>query len=136
MMGNLYFGTHHGICSFVSITDPTFLAMLKLQRAEYRRALPQRLAHIESLWHQVLGGNDAAQALATLERSAHSLAGSGATFGCAGAGSAARELELAVAPLVDTACAMTAGKRLDISLAIEVLRRSLPGDATNRDGQA
>jgi len=119
----------------MSITNPSFLAFLELQRADYRRALPQRMTQIELLWRQVLIGENAAQALATLERCAHSLAGSGATFGFAGMGNAARELELAVAPLLDTACALTAGAQSEISLAIESLQRSLPGDAGNRGVQ-
>ena len=116
----------------MSITDPSFLAFLELQRADYRAALPQRLAHIELLWCQVLNGDSASQALATLERCAHSLAGSGATFGFAGVGNAACELELAVTPWLETACALTAGARSEINLAIELLRRNLPGDAGNR----
>ena len=112
----------------MSITDPLFLAFLEVQRADYRRALPQRVAQIELLWHQVLNGDSSADALATLERCAHSLAGSGATFGFAGMGSAARELELTVNPLLDTACALTAAAQSEISRAIESLQRSLPGE--------
>ena len=119
----------------MSITDPTFLALLELQRADYRRALPQQLAQIELLWNQVLNHESAAQALATLERCAHSLAGSGATFGFAGVGSAARELELAVTPRLDMACALTAGARSDINLAIKLLQRSLPRDAGHSGDQ-
>ena len=109
----------------MSITDPTFLAFLELQRADYRRALPQRLAQIELLWNQMLNYESAAQALATLERCAHSLAGSGATFGFAGVGSAACELELAVHPLVHAACALICAARTEVSRAIELLQRSL-----------
>ena len=109
--------------------------MLELQRADYRRALPERLAQIELLWHRVLTGDGAAHALATLERCAHSLAGSGATFNCASAGNAARELELAVASLPHSACDLSAGTRLDIHLAIELLRRSLPGDSSRPGDQ-
>ena len=118
----------------MSRTDPAspaalgFLAFLELQRAEYRQALPQRLAQIEGLWHQVLTGDSAAQALASLERCAHSLAGSGATFGFAGVGDAARGLERAVAPLPGTAGSLTAGAQSEVSRAIESLQRSLPGD--------
>ena len=112
----------------MSSTDPLFLAFLEVQRDDYRRALPQQVAQIELLWHQVLNGDSSADALATLERCAHSLAGSGATFGFAGMGSAARELELIVNPLQDTACALTAAAQSEISGAIESLQRSLPGE--------
>jgi len=50
--------------------------------------------------------------------------------------SAARELELVVTPLLDAASALTAGARSEINLAIELLRRSLPGDTGNRGVQA
>jgi len=109
----------------VSITDPTFLAFSELQRADYRRALPQRLAQIELLWNQVLNYESAVQALAALERCAHSLTGSGSTFGFAGMGRAARELELAVHLLVHAACALTCAARTEVSQAIELLQRSL-----------
>ena len=112
----------------MSITDPLFLAFLDVQRADYRRALPQRVAQIELLWHQVLNGDSSADALATLERCAHSLAGSGATFGFAGMGSAARDLELTVNPLLETACTLTTAAQSEISRAIESLQRSLPGE--------
>ena len=112
----------------MSATDPAFLTFLERQQAEYRASLPQRLADIESLWRQVLhDGAPAAAALATLERQAHSLAGSGATFGFAGLGDAARVLELALNPLVGAAHALTPAAQADVGRAIEALQRSLPG---------
>lgn len=113
----------------MSITNSSFLAFLQLQRADYGRALPERLAQIELLWQQALNGDNAVQALATLERCAHSLAGSAATLGFAGVGSAARELELAVA--LNTDCALSAGPQSEINLAIELLQRSLPEETAN-----
>ncbi|MEC5214090.1 chemotaxis protein histidine kinase CheA [Polaromonas sp. CG_9.5] len=109
-------------------TNPAFLAFIEAQRADYRRSLPQRLAQIESLWRQVLNGEAPAEALATLERCAHGLAGSGATFGCAGMGDAARVLELAVNPLLDAAQALTPAAQTEVSQAIEALQRSLSGE--------
>lgn len=113
----------------MSATDPAFLAFLEQQRTEYRASLPGRLADMESLWRQVLHDGAPAQALATLERRAHSLAGSGATFGFAGLGDAARVLELALNPLVGAAHALTPAAQADVSRAIEALQRSLPGAA-------
>ena len=110
----------------MSATGPAFLAFLEQQRAAYRNALPERLAEIESLWRQLLNGGAPAEALATLERLAHSLAGSGATFGFAGLGEAARVLELALNPLVGAAAALTPAAQTEVSRAIEALQRSLP----------
>ena len=107
--------------------------MLELQRADYRCALPGRLAELELLWQQVKKGDGAAQALAILERCAHSLAGSGATFGCAEVGNAARALELAVAPLRIGAFDLSAADRIDIDEAIGRLSRSLPDHAGHSD---
>ena len=109
-------------------TDPAFLAFLEAQRVDYRRSLPQRLAQIESLWHQVLNGEAPAETLANLERCAHRLAGSGGTFGFATLGDAARVLELAVNPLLDSAQALTPETKTAVSQAIEALQRSLSGE--------
>lgn len=81
-------------------TPPSFSELLEAQRADYRRSLPQRLELVASLRRQVLNDEAPTEALATLERCAHSLAGLGATFGCAAVGNAAPVLELAVSPLL------------------------------------
>ncbi len=105
--------------------DPTFLAFLEAQRADYRRSLPQRLAQIESLWRQVLNGEAPAEALASLERCAHRLAGSGGIFGFAALGDAARVLELTVNPLLDAAHALTPTAQTEVSRAVEAFQRSV-----------
>lgn len=112
----------------MSTTNPAFLAFLEEQRADYRRSLPQRLVQIESLWRQVLNDEAPTQALASLERCAHSLAGSGATFGFAAPGDAARALELAVNPLLGAAHALTPAALNEVSQAVEALQRSLSGE--------
>jgi chemotaxis protein histidine kinase CheA len=109
-------------------TNPAFLAFLEEQRTDYRLSLPQRLAQIESLWRQVVNGEAPAEALASLERCAHGLAGSGATFGYATLGDAARALELIVNPLLDSAHALAPTEQADVSRAIDSLRRSLDGE--------
>jgi HPt (histidine-containing phosphotransfer) domain-containing protein len=109
-------------------THPAFMAFFEAQCADYRRALPQRLAQIESLWRQALSGETPQEALASLERCAHSLAGSGATFGFAALGDAAKALELAVKPLHGSARALLPTAQTEVSRAVESLRRSLPGE--------
>lgn len=117
----------------MSTTDPAFLAFLEEQRADYRLSLPQRLDQIESLWRQVLNNEAPAEALASLERCAHSLAGSGATFGFAALGDAARVLELAVNPLLDAVHALTPAVQSEVSQAIKSLQRSLSGETGIQD---
>ena len=113
----------------MTLLDSSFLAGLEQLRSDYRRSLPRQLTRISALWQQALHGENPAEALATLERCAHSLAGSGGTFGCSDMGDAARELELAVTPLLETASNLTTTAQADVSRAIELLRCSLP-DAT------
>jgi len=113
----------------VTITDPAFLAFLNVQRADFGNSLPERLAKIECLWSQVLRGEKPSEALALLQCCAHTLAGSGATFGFAAVGNAARELEFAVNPFIDFSFTLTASAQNEINQAIELLRCSLPGEA-------
>ena len=107
---------------------PAFIAFFEAQCVDYRCALPQRVAEIESLWGQMLSGEAPADTLASLERCAHSLAGSGATFGFAALGDAAKALELAVKPLHGSAQAWLPTAQTEVSRAVELLRRSLPGE--------
>jgi HPt (histidine-containing phosphotransfer) domain-containing protein len=110
-------------------TDPALLAFLEEQRADYTRSLPLRLAQIASLWRQVLVGEDVATALPTLERHAHSIAGSAATFGWAELGLAAQALELAVHPHVEGGQAPPPDAQAEVSRAVEELQRRFHGAA-------
>lgn len=112
----------------MSSVPPSFSAFLEAQRADYRSSLPQRLAQIDSLWRQVLNNEAPAPALVSLERCAHSLAGSGATFGFADLGDAARLLELAISPLLGATQALTPAAQAEVSRAVAALLRSLPGE--------
>lgn len=112
--------------SVMTSPHPSFAAFLQAQRAEYRSAFPQRLEQIESLWRQVRNGE--ASALAGLERCAHGLAGSGATFGFAALGDAARVLEMVVSPLVGAANALTPAAQTEVGRAVEVFCRSLSAE--------
>jgi HPt (histidine-containing phosphotransfer) domain-containing protein len=101
----------------------SFAAFMQGQRAEFRSALPERLEQVESFWRQVRNGQT--PALADLERCAHGLAGSGATFGFAALGDAARVLEMAVSPWVGAAHALTPAAQAELGLAVDVFCRSL-----------
>jgi HPt (histidine-containing phosphotransfer) domain-containing protein len=114
--------------AFMINTPPAFIAFFEAQCADYGRSLPQRLGQIESLWRQALSGGTPAEALASLERCAHSLSGSGAIFGFAALGDAARALELAVKKLLGSAHALLPAAQTDVSRAVESLRHSLPGE--------
>lgn len=110
-------------------TDPALLAFLEEQRADYTRSLPLRLEQVASLWRQVLQGEDTAAALPLLERHAHSIAGSAATFGWADLGLAAQALELAVHPHVEAGQSPPPDAQAEVSRAVEELLRRFRGAA-------
>lgn len=108
-------------------TDPALLAFLEEQRADYTRSLPRRLEQVGLLWQQILRGEDLAQALPTLERHAHSLAGSAATFGWAELGLAAQALELALEPHVGNNQALAPEATAQLGRAVEELQQRFHG---------
>lgn len=106
--------------------NPALLAFLEEQRADYTRSLPGRLEQLLGLWQQILNGDDLVQALPALERHAHSLAGSAATFGWAELGLAAQALELAVEPHVSAGQPLSPQVKTEISRAVEALQQRFP----------
>ncbi len=63
-------------------------------RADYADQLPGTVAQMEDLWRRLVAADIPPLKLAELTRIAHSITGSGSTFGLTGASQAARELEL------------------------------------------
>jgi chemotaxis protein histidine kinase CheA len=110
----------------MSSPNTAFLAFLEQQRVDYCAGLPARWLQIEAHWQQLLRGEAPQQALDGLERCAHGLAGSGATFGCAAMGDAARQLELAIDPLRASAHALSPEALAALTQAVEALQRSFP----------
>jgi chemotaxis protein histidine kinase CheA len=110
----------------MSSPNEAFLAFLEQQRVDYCAALPQRWLQIESHWQQLLNAEAPEQALDGLARCAHGLAGSGATFGCAAMGDAARRLELTADPLRGGAHDLSPAALAALTQAVEALRRSFP----------
>ena len=72
-----------------------FEDFLARQRADYGRALPARVAGAREAWQRAAASRSDDD-YRTLEREAHSLAGSAGTFGFPAVGVAARDLEGAV----------------------------------------
>lgn len=101
-----------------------FLGFLEEQRGDYRRGLPQKLDEMERLASRI--GTDPAVDLASLERLAHSMAGSGGTFGFTELGDAAKALELSVQRLKESGARATAGQREEVRRAILELKTKLP----------
>ena len=100
------------------MTQPDSLeAFLAAQRADYRAGLPNRLAQLEAAW--------AADAPEALERCAHGMAGSAATFGLAPLGDAARVLEEALEAWAATGQPWDAGQRAAVAPLLQALRGAL-----------
>lgn len=116
----------------MSMPPQDFEKFLDLQRADYQRALPGKMAQIHALWRALDAGGEAPSPLADLERLAHTLAGAAGTFGFGEVGQAAKALELLLRPAVEGdgagPAALTPQQRSDIARAIGELQASLPGD--------
>jgi len=106
-------------------TPEDLVAFMVQQREAYRLDLPQRLAQIESLWENFRRNDEPREGLFAIERFAHNLAGSSATFGFSGIGDAARELELLLSESPHVSDARFISMRSQINLAIEALRHAL-----------
>jgi len=113
-------------------SDPAALQQLLADmRDEYARVLPERLAHIESLWREIAGGNDSRRE--ELLRAAHSIAGAAATFGLPAVGDAALELERLLQAIWASGAAPVDRDRSRIEAGIAQLMRASPnGDSRRR----
>lgn len=111
----------------MSTPQEQFQQFLDQQRAEYKRALPEKLAHLQTLWAAVDAGA-APPALAELERQAHTLAGTAGTLGFREVGLAAKALEVLLAQAGEGGGVLTLEQQSGIWLAMAALQASLPRD--------
>jgi HPt (histidine-containing phosphotransfer) domain-containing protein len=102
-----------------------FMQFLEAQRADYAAGLPKKVDDMERLIESI--GSDPAVDLKTLERLAHSMAGSGGTFGFDAVGDAAKVLELSIERLRAASGAATEAHLQDVRTALRKLREALPG---------
>jgi len=111
----------------MSTPQEQFQQFLDQQRADYQRALPEKLAHLQTLW-AVVDAGAAPPALAELERLAHTLAGTAGTLGFRDLGLAAKSLELLLNQASGGSGVLTPELRSGISQAMATLQASLPRD--------
>ncbi len=104
-----------------------FRAFLALQRADYQRALPEKLAQLQASWLALEPGV-APPSLGALERQAHTLAGTAGTLGFREVGTAARALEVLLTRAGEGGAALTTAQHAEIALAVAALQASLPPD--------
>ncbi len=100
---------------------PDFEAQMQLLRDAYARELPTKLDDLEALLQAAAGSADA-ESLAPVQKAAHSLAGSGATFGFAHITQHAREIEYLIADLRKQAVAVAPAVHLDLVQRISRMR--------------
>ncbi len=77
----------------MSTPQELFQKFLAEQRSEYGRSLPGKVGQAEALWRLAAAGQPAGEALAQLERLAHTLGGTAGTLGFVATGLAAKALE-------------------------------------------
>lgn len=111
----------------MSTPQQDFQKFLDQQRADYRRALPEKMAHVRALWNALASGDEAALQ-AELERLVHTLAGTAGTLGFHEVGAAARALELLLRQATPAGQLPLPSQRAEIALAVDALQASLPAD--------
>lgn len=92
--------------------------------AEYRRALPGKLAEIEVLWLAKVEGTLSAEKFEELQRLVHTIAGSARTLGLPAVSEAARTLEAAISSSDDPVGSMPADRVERTRKLVEALKRS------------
>jgi chemotaxis protein histidine kinase CheA len=102
------------------MSTEAFKAQMAQFNAEYRAALPGKLAEIMSLWART----PEAAARVELHRLLHSLAGSAKVFGLAPVSAAAREAENAMAPFANDAAEPVGDDHARIAALLEGLHRA------------
>lgn len=101
-----------------------FKRQLEELNAEYRRALPGKLARIDALWSEMTGEPARADRLAVMQRELHSIAGSARTFGIAGVSEAAAAAESFLEPCVRRGKLPAAAGRVEFERLLDSLRKA------------
>jgi len=83
-----------------SPSQSTIEEKLATLQANFKLSLPSKVEEIESLWNSVVVGDVNESSIIDCHRMAHTLVGTGGTFGAITVSTAARELEQALKLLV------------------------------------
>jgi chemotaxis protein histidine kinase CheA len=84
------------------VTDDKLGRTIAKLRADYAEQLPGTVAQMEELWRRLVAAELPSSRLAELTRMAHSIAGSGTTFGLPNASRAGRDLESYLDPFAES----------------------------------
>ena len=93
-------------------------------RADYAAHLPQAVAQMEDLWRSLVAAALPSSRLAELTRMAHSITGSGTTFGLPDASRAARELELYLEAFAESGRLPGPAEQETVSALLAALRQA------------
>lgn len=93
-------------------------------RADYVAQLPATVAQMEALWRRLVAAEIAPVRLADLTRMAHSIGGSGTTFGVPNASRAARDLELFLDPFAQSGRLPGAAEQMTVAALLAALRQA------------
>lgn len=118
----------------VSRSKAELLRLIQAQRDDYRRTLPEKMAQIESLWHEARQAGPVSAPFAAAERLAHNLHGTAGTFGFRDLSRASHTLELALRALMDAGAQLAPHEQQRITEAITAVRLSLPPVQPNESG--
>ncbi len=106
-------------------THPDIQAKLALLRVSYAEQLPHKYAQIAEAWKALQSKPEERATLAVMHRIAHSLTGSGATFGFDDISTAARLLERQLKELLEAEPTLVAQAQGPIENAMLVLQRAI-----------
>ena len=118
----------------VSRSKAELLRLIQAQRDDYRRTLPEKMAQMETLWHEARQAGPVSAPFAATERLAHNLHGTAGTYGFRDLSHASRTLELALRSLMDAGAQLDPDEEQRITEAIAAVRLSLPTDPPSGSG--
>ncbi|QKQ26703.1 diguanylate cyclase [Candidatus Reidiella endopervernicosa] len=98
---------------------------LKALHINYLQGLPAKFAVIDDQWRKLCESPKSHERLTELHRSTHTMAGSGATFGCPEVGSAARNIESNIRLLIESDQPLDEQKVNEIETLIDRLKEEI-----------
>jgi chemotaxis protein histidine kinase CheA len=107
-----------------SMDKDEFKRQMDAFSADYRAALPGKLAEVDALWDKLASGAKQPEACVELLRRLHTLAGSAKTFGFPDLGTAARAAETCLAPYCEDGAIPQAADREAFNRLLRTLRQS------------
>jgi PAS domain S-box-containing protein len=102
-------------------------------RQDYLRQLPAKLQQVRDIWSDCLASDQPEQPLVELRRLVHNLAGSGATFGCAGVSAAAADIEAMLKDMLENPGAPVSQHGEQMQATLAVLDVALDNSRTSAD---